>query len=140
MSAPKTILVVDDEVNIVDLIEINLLKEGFNVVKAYDGEEAFKLAQSRPPDMIISDVNMPKLDGFGLLKKLKSQMSLRRIPVVMLTARAGDEDVFRGWSQGADQYLTKPFNPAQLVFIVKKIFADREKMEREKYKDKYVIE
>lgn len=138
--ADQKILVVDDEPFIVEFIMINLVKAGFLVVTASDGEEAWEKVQKEKPDLIVSDVNMPRLDGFGLLKRLKAQMSTRRIPVVMLTARTQDQDVFQGWKIGADEYITKPFNPQQLIFIIKKIFQDRAEEIRKDMEGKYVIE
>lgn len=138
--ANQKILVVDDEPFIVEFIMINLIKFGFTVITASDGEEAWEKVQKEKPDLIVSDVNMPRLDGFGLLKRLKSQMDTRRIPVVMLTARAQDQDVFQGWKIGADEYLTKPFNPQQLIFIIKKIFQDRADEIKKSMEGKYIIE
>lgn len=137
--AAKKILVVDDEAYIVELIQVNLEKAGYQVTTAYDGEEAWKKVEEERPDLIVSDVMMPKLDGFGLLKKLKNTMSTKSIPVVMLTAKASDQDVFKGWHFGADEYLTKPFNPAQLVNIVNIIFKSRAEEEKKRMEGKYVI-
>jgi DNA-binding response OmpR family regulator len=135
----RKILVVDDEPFIVELVEINLIKAGYKVITAYDGEEALKKVEEEKPDLIICDVNMPKLDGFEVLKRLKSNMATRYIPVVMLTARAGDEDVFKGWHLKVDQYLTKPFNPQQVLVVVKNIFKAMEDEIKERMKDKYII-
>ena len=137
--AAKKILVVDDEAYIVELIQVNLEKAGYQVTTAYDGEEAWKKVEEEGPDLIVSDVMMPKLDGFGLLKKLKETMSTKSIPVVMLTAKAGDQDVFKGWHFGADEYLTKTFNPAQLVNIVNIIFKSRAEEKKKRMEGKYVI-
>lgn len=136
----EKILVVDDEPYIVEVIEINLLKAGYKVITAYDGEEALKKVEQEKPDLVVCDVNMPKLDGFEVLKRLKSNMATRYLPVVMLTARSSDEDVFKGWHFKADQYLTKPFNPQQVVVVVNNIFKDREEEVKERLKGKYVID
>ena len=118
----KTILAVDDEKHIVRLVQINLQKEGYNVVTASNGREALDKVNAERPDLIIMDVMMPELDGFGALKILKEDAATATIPVIMLTAKAQDADVFQGWKSGADLYLTKPFNPQELITFVKRIF------------------
>jgi DNA-binding response OmpR family regulator len=118
----KTILAVDDEKHIVRLVQINLQKEGYNVVTASNGREALDKVNAERPDLIIMDVMMPELDGFGALKILKEDEDTATIPVIMLTAKAQDADVFQGWKSGADLYLTKPFNPQELITFVKRIF------------------
>ncbi|HEX8234957.1 MAG TPA: response regulator [Abditibacteriaceae bacterium] len=118
----KTILAVDDEKHIVRLVQINLQKEGYNVVTASNGREALDKVNAERPDLIIMDVMMPELDGFGALKILKEDEATASIPVIMLTAKAQDADVFQGWKSGADLYLTKPFNPQELITFVKRIF------------------
>jgi two-component system alkaline phosphatase synthesis response regulator PhoP/two-component system response regulator VicR len=118
----KTILAVDDEKHIVRLVQINLQKEGYNVVTASNGREALDKVNAERPDLIIMDVMMPELDGFGALKILKEDEATATIPVIMLTAKAQDADVFQGWKSGADLYLTKPFNPQELITFVKRIF------------------
>lgn len=135
----RKILVVDDEPYIVEMVEVNLIKAGYRVITAYDGEEALKKVEEENPDLIICDVNMPKIDGFEVLKRLKSNMATRYIPVVMLTARTGDEDVFKGWHLKADQYLTKPFNPQQVVTVVRNIFKAIDEEARKRLEGKYII-
>ncbi len=117
----KTILAVDDERHIVRLVQVNLERAGYRVVTAYDGREALaKIAEERP-DMVVSDVMMPYIDGFELLRTLKKNPTTRDLPVILLTAKAMDADVTAGWQSGADCYLTKPFNPNELVSFVKRI-------------------
>lgn len=117
----KTILAVDDERHIVRLVQVNLERQGYRVLVAYDGREALeKIAQERP-DLVVSDVMMPYMDGFELLRTLKRNPSTRDIPIILLTAKAMDADVAAGWQSGADCYLTKPFNPAELTAFVKRI-------------------
>jgi DNA-binding response OmpR family regulator len=135
----RKILVVDDEPYIVEMVEVNLLKAGYKVITAYDGEEALKKVEEEIPDLIICDVNMPKMDGFEVLKRLKSNMATRYIPVVMLTARTGDEDVFKGWQLKAEQYLTKPFNPQQILVVVRNIFKSMEEEAKKRMEGKYII-
>jgi len=119
---PKKILVVDDERQIVKLVEINLRKAGYDVICAYDGVEALEKVQSDRPDMLVLDVMMPRMNGFDVLKKLQSNPDTEQIPVIMLTAKAQDADIFAGWQSGVSSYLTKPFNPRELLTFVQRIF------------------
>ena len=119
---PKKILAVDDERHIVRLVEVNLQRAGYDVVTAYDGREALEKVKAESPDLIVLDVMMPYMDGFEVLKNLKADPVTAEIPVIMLTAKAQDADVFRGWQSGVDCYLTKPFNPMELLTFVKRIF------------------
>ena len=118
----KKILAVDDEKHIVRLVQVNLEKQGYTVVTAFDGKEALEKVASESPDLIVLDVMMPYMDGFEVLMNLKKDPNTRDIPVIMLTAKAQDADVFRGWQSGVDCYLTKPFNPMELIAFVKRIF------------------
>ncbi len=122
----KTILVVDDERHIVRLVQVNLERAGYEVTTAYDGVEAIEAVQSELPDMIILDVMMPRMDGFEALKELRANEQTKDIPVIMLTAKAQDADIFKGWSSGVDSYLTKPFNPRELLAFVDRIFQSLE--------------
>ena len=119
---PKKILAVDDERHIVRLVEVNLARAGYNVVTAFDGREALQKVESEKPDLVVLDVMMPFMDGFEVLRNLKANPETAEIPVIMLTAKAQDADVFRGWQSGVDCYLTKPFNPMELLTFVKRIF------------------
>jgi two-component system alkaline phosphatase synthesis response regulator PhoP/two-component system response regulator VicR len=119
---PKKILVVDDERHIVRLVQVNLERSGYQVVAAFDGKEALKKVSSEKPDLVVLDVMMPYMDGFQVLKQMKADAATKDIPVIMLTAKAQDADVFRGWASGVDMYLTKPFNPLELITFVKRIF------------------
>lgn len=118
----KHILTVDDENNIRRLVEVNLIRAGYQVTGACDGVDALERIQANRPDMVVLDVMMPRMDGFELLKRLKCDPATADIPVIMLTAKAQDVDIFRGWQSGVDTYLTKPFNPNQLITFVKRIF------------------
>ncbi|MBP6964582.1 MAG: response regulator [Armatimonadetes bacterium] len=119
---PRKILTVDDEKHIVRLIQVNLERQGYEVVTAYDGREALEKVDSERPDLVILDVMMPYMDGFEVLQNMKRNPSTRDIPVIMLTAKAQDADVFKGWQSGVDCYLTKPFNPMELLSFVQRIF------------------
>ena len=114
----KTILVVDDERNIVDLVRLYLEKEGFAVVAAHDGEEALDRHARHDPDLVILDLMLPKVDGFEVCREIRRRGDT---PVLMLTARDDDVDAIVGLELGADDYVTKPFNPRALVARVKAI-------------------
>src|SRR5688572_6625891 len=118
----RHILTVDDENNIRRLVEVNLIRAGYQVTGACDGVEALERIQANRPDMVVLDVMMPRMDGFELLKRLKSDPGTADIPIIMLTAKAQDIDIFRGWQSGVDCYLTKPFNPNQLITFVQRTF------------------
>jgi len=123
MAQGRKILAVDDERHIVRLIQVNLERAGYQVVTAFDGPEALKKVESEKPDLIVLDVMMPRMDGFEVLKRLQANPETREIPVVMLTAKAQDADVFRGWASGVSAYLTKPFNPLELITFVRRILS-----------------
>ena len=119
---PKKILAVDDEKHIVRLVQVNLERQGYEVITASDGKEALEKVASEKPDLLVLDVMMPYMDGFEVLQNLRRNPETREIPVIMLTAKAQDADVFKGWQSGVDCYLTKPFNPMELITFVKRIF------------------
>ena len=116
------ILVVDDEPHIVRLIQVNLEKQGYTVITASNGKEALDSTDNDRPDLVVLDVMMPEMDGMEALKRLKENSVTHDIPVILLTAKAQDADVFEGWKSGADLYLTKPFNPSELLLFVQRIF------------------
>ena len=118
----KKILACDDEKHIVRLVQVNLERAGYQVVTANDGKEALQKVAEENPDLVVLDVMMPYMDGFEVLQNLRRNPSTRDIPVIMLTAKAQDADVFKGWQSGVDCYLTKPFNPMELLSFVKRIF------------------
>ena len=111
-----TILVCDDDKEIVDAIEIYLLQEGYEVCKAYDGEQAVAMMKEKKIDLMIIDVMMPKLDGVRATLQIRKESS---IPIIILSAKAEDTDKILGLNMGADDYITKPFNPLELVARVK---------------------
>jgi len=114
----STVLVVDDEKNIVQLARLYLNKEGYEVESAYDGLDALKKAKSVRPDLIILDIMMPEMDGLAVCKELRKTSN---VPIIMLTARDDDVDRIVGLEIGADDYVTKPFNPRELVARVKAV-------------------
>ncbi len=106
------ILVCDDDKEIVKAIEIYLTKEGYNVLKSYDGEEALDVLKNNTVQLVILDIMMPKKDGIDTLNEIRKKTS---IPVIMLSAKSEDEDKIKGLNLGADDYVTKPFNPLELI-------------------------
>lgn len=124
-AAPK-ILVVDDEPDAVDLIEFNLTAAGFAVVTAADGAEAVRRARGDEPDLIVLDVMLPELDGLEVCKLLRREPATARVPILMLTARAAEIDRVLGLELGADDYVTKPFSPRELVLRIKGLLRRRE--------------
>src|SRR5438874_709890 len=115
------ILLVDDQPHILKLLQMELETEGHTVVTAGDGEEALAKFQAEPPDLVILDVIMPKRDGFEVLRAIKSNPETQHIPVIMLTVKAQDKDIFEGLKEGAELYLPKPFHPKELVSLVERV-------------------
>ncbi|MBW3536599.1 MAG: response regulator [Actinobacteria bacterium] len=110
-----TVLVVDDDVVIQKLLQVNFEMEGYDVMTAGDGEEGLAKAQAEHPDAIVLDVMMPKMDGLEVARRLKSDDATRSIPIILLSAKAQQADVQAGQATGADEYLTKPFDPLELL-------------------------
>lgn len=110
------ILVVDDEKTIVDIVKFNLIKEGYEVLTAYDGEEAIKVALNEYPDLILLDIMLPKIDGFVVCKRIREKMTT---PILMLTAREETDDKVLGLELGADDYINKPFVTKELMARIK---------------------
>ena len=115
------ILVVDDEPEAVELVEFNLKKAGFDVITATDGAQALKQARSVQPHLIVLDLMLPEIDGLEVCKMLRRDPATARIPIIMLTAKAAEVDRIVGLELGADDYVTKPFSPRELVLRVNKI-------------------
>ncbi len=114
----RTVLVVDDDHKIVDLVALYLKRDGYGVLKAYDGHEALQVARRMNPDLVVLDLLLPELDGFDVCRLLRAES---RVPIIMLTARSTDDDKLSGLNLGADDYLTKPFNPRELVARVRAV-------------------
>ena len=112
----KTILIVDDEKMIINLLTHNLEKEGYNVIEAKDGLEAIDIAQEKKPDLILLDIMLPKLDGLSVCKRIKNMMN---VPILMVTAKDEELDKILGLELGADDYITKPFSVGELLARVK---------------------
>lgn len=131
MSDRRTILVVDDEPDVLLLCRVNLEFEGFEVLEAPDGEAALEVMRDRRPDAVLLDVMMPKMDGWQVLDTIKQNDDLKDVPVIMLTAKVADQDQIRGWSQGAAEYVTKPFSPMALSQVLEDVLStDPEEQER----------
>lgn len=112
----STILVVDDEKEIVDLVEIYLKSEGFSIEKAYDGKRALELMDEKEIDLLILDVMMPGMNGLEVCQRVRYK---RKLPIIMLSAKSEDVDKIMGLGMGADDYVTKPFHPLELIARVK---------------------
>ena len=112
----KTILIVDDEQPIVDILVYNLKKEGYNTIEASDGMTAVDIALDKKPDLILLDIMLPKLDGLSVCKRIKNSLN---VPIIMLTAKDSEIDKILGLELGADDYITKPFSVRELVARVK---------------------
>ena len=120
MMEQKTILIADDEVDIVETLKFVLETEGFNVITAYDGEEALKSAKEFMPDLMLLDVMMPKINGYKVSRLLKFDKKFQNIPILMVTARSQEEDKLIGEETGADEYITKPFDIMNVVDLINK--------------------
>ncbi|MCI0746635.1 MAG: response regulator transcription factor [Verrucomicrobia subdivision 3 bacterium] len=135
----QKILVVDDEPDAVELLEINLRSAGYEVVSASDGEEALKKARMLLPDLIVLDLMLPEVDGTEVCKILRRDVKTSGIPIIMLTAKAGEIDRVLGLELGADDYVTKPFSPRELVLRVKRLLRvaqqDETKSDRIEWKE-----
>lgn len=118
---PKTILVIDDEPDIAQLLQVNFKQEGYTVETAEDGMQGLEKVAAMQPDLILVDEIMPQMTGLEVLRQLKQNHSTSRIPVVMLSAKGSQEDMDAGWRAGIDLYLTKPFALSELKDIVASI-------------------
>jgi DNA-binding response OmpR family regulator len=119
------VLAADDDEDILGLVSFRLERSGYTVVQARDGEAALELAVKELPDLAVLDVMMPKLDGFEVTRRLRADAVTSRMPIILLTARAQDADVQRGFEAGADDYIRKPFSPDELRARVQAILGRR---------------
>lgn len=122
----KRILVVDDEPDAIELVAFNLKEAGFAVLSAEDGEAALEKARKFSPDLVVLDVMLPAVDGLEVCKILRRDPSTFALPIIMLTAKAGEIDRVLGLELGADDYVTKPFSPRELVLRIKNLLSRRE--------------
>lgn len=129
--AKETILVVDDEEDILELIRFNLVREGYKVLCAPSGEKALSLAQLEIPDLMVLDLMLPGIDGLEVTKILKNDSRTKDIPIVMVTAKGEEADIVTGLELGADDYITKPFSPRVLVARVRAVLRRKVKKYQE---------
>jgi len=121
----RRILIVDDEPNIVLALELLMKKEGYEVHTVDDGERAVQAAKELRPDLILLDIMMPKMDGYEVCQKIRSDTLLKDVSIIMLTAKGREVEREKGMALGADHYITKPFSTRQVVMKVKEIMAAR---------------
>lgn len=117
----QTILAVDDSVSMRQMVSFTLKGAGYDVVEAYDGEDAWEKARGRAFDLVLTDQNMPRLDGIGLTRKLRELERYRSTPILVLTTESGDDMKQAGRSAGATGWMVKPFDPAKLVEVIRKV-------------------
>ncbi|MEH0019827.1 MAG: response regulator [Desulfobacter sp.] len=123
----ETILIVDDEEDILELIKFNLKSEGYNILQAMTGEEAIKIAKQSGPDLMVLDLMLPGIDGLEVTKYLKNNDATMDIPIVMLTAKGEESDIVTGLELGANDYMSKPFSPRELTARIRAILRRRQK-------------
>ena len=123
MPAAKSVLVCDDDPVILRLVQVNLELEGFDVLLADNGERAIEVATAEHPDLVILDIMMPRLDGYQTCERLKGAETTKDIPVVFLSAKAQQSDIEKGREYGVEEYLTKPFDPNDLVDVVHRLLS-----------------
>lgn len=125
-----SVLVVDDEEDLLELVRYNLAREGYAVTGVGTGEDALKAARKQPPDLIVLDLMLPAVDGLEVCRRLKSDPKTRDIPIIMLTAKSEESDMVAGLERGADDYIAKPFSPRVLSARVKALLRRREQQTR----------
>ena len=121
------ILVIDDEEDYTNLVRLSLEPEGFEVISAFDGQTGLKILQQELPELLILDINLPGLDGIAICHRIRNDDRLRQLPIMMLTVRRKDEEQVKGLNTGADDYITKPFQPEELVARVKSLLRRSDK-------------
>jgi len=131
----KTVLIVDDEKNIVDILSFNLKKEGYDIITAYDGEAALARYTEKRPDLILLDVMLPEIDGFAVCRRIREVDKIT--PIIMLTAREEETDKVLGLELGADDYITKPFSVRELQARVKANIRRTDTMMEESFGEKH---
>lgn len=122
----KRILIVEDDLFMRMLLEYNLKKAGYQISAANNGHKGLKIAKKEKPDLVISDVNMSKLNGFELCQKLKGDIETKRIPIILLTSNSQIQDKLRGFKSGADDYITKPFHLEEFLARVHSLLERRD--------------
>lgn len=122
----KRILLVDDEIELVDMVKMRLEASGYEVITAYDGQEALNKAKRVKPDLIILDIMLPKMDGYKVCGLLKADIRYSKIPIIMFSAKAQEEDMKLGEEVGAQSYVTKPFEPQVLLSKITELLKQSE--------------
>jgi two-component system phosphate regulon response regulator PhoB len=117
----ETLLVVDDEEDILELVRFNLSREGFNILAATSGEEAWQMLKTQQIDLLVLDLMLPGMDGLELARRIKNEDATRKVPIVMLSAKGEEADIVTGLELGADDYVTKPFSPRILIARVRAV-------------------
>ena len=145
----KTILVVDDEQDLLDLIEYNLKKEGYGVIKAENGLEGIKAAREHKPNLVLLDIMMPKMDGIETCEQLRADPELKNIPIIFLTARSDEKTEIEGLDKGADDFITKPISTTKLLSRINAVLRRFDDTEEEEQvlevhdlkidKDRYIV-
>ena len=145
----QTILVVDDEQDLLDLIEYNLRQEGFNVLKAENGKDGIQAAKEYMPDLVLLDIMMPQMDGIEVCDRMREDSTLSHIPIIFLTARSDEKTEIEGLNKGADDYITKPISTSKLISRIKAVLRRFEETEEkvqklqvhdlEIDKDRYIV-
>ncbi|QZZ23007.1 response regulator [Leptothermofonsia sichuanensis E412] len=118
-----TVLIVDDSHTVREMLSDQLKRSGFTVVEAADGEEAIEKIKVSSPDLVVTDIVMPRKNGYELCRWIKNDPATRHIPVVMCTSKSEEFDVYWGMKQGADAYITKPYHPPDMLEAVKKLLS-----------------
>lgn len=145
----QTILVVDDEQDLLDLIEYNLRQEGYNVLKAENGKDGIQMAKEHMPDLVLLDIMMPQMDGIEVCDRMREDSTLSHIPIIFLTARSDEKTEIEGLNKGADDFITKPISTTKLVSRIKAVLRRFEETEEkvqklsvhdlEIDKDRYIV-
>jgi twitching motility two-component system response regulator PilH len=115
------VLIVDDSLTVREMVSEQLRKSGFEVIEAIDGEEAVEKIQAEAPDLVVTDIVMPRKNGYELCRWIKNDPGRKHIPVVMCTSKSEEFDIYWGMKQGADAYITKPYHPPDLIAAVNKL-------------------
>lgn len=125
----QTILVVDDEQDLLDLIEYNLRQEGYDVIKAENGKDGIQMAKEHMPDLVLLDIMMPQMDGIEVCDRMREDSTLSHIPIIFLTARSDEKTEIEGLNKGADDFITKPISTTKLVSRIKAVLRRFEETE-----------
>jgi CheY-like chemotaxis protein len=126
----QRVLVVDDDPHVLQLLRVNFELEGYEVVSASNGEEALQRIDERPPDILVCDVMMPGMDGLEVVERVRNNPATAKLPIVMVSAKAQQSDLLAGGDAGADAYVTKPFDPQDLIDAVTNVLKRKQSKPR----------